>query len=118
MADELTEYALELFEPLGGVSSRRMFGGVGFFKSKLMFGLIAYDELHLKTDENTIPEFEEHGCKPFAIDKGGKQVNTGYWTMPEHLHDDEEERERWVRRAFDIAIKADAAKPPSQRKLK
>jgi DNA transformation protein len=118
MADPLTEYAMELFEPLGGVSNRRMFGGVGFFKSGLMFGLIAFDEIYLKADKSDEPAFLEAGSEPFVYEGKGKPMQMGYWKLPEHLHEDEDERRRWVEAAFETAIRADNAKPPSQRKLK
>ena len=34
-----TEFLLELLAPLGPVSARRMFGGVGLFHGGMMFGL-------------------------------------------------------------------------------
>ena len=37
--DKLTAYLLELLAPLGAVSARRMFGGIGLFHGGLMFGL-------------------------------------------------------------------------------
>ena len=42
--DKLTTYLLELLAPLGPVSAKRMFGGVGLFHNGIMFGLIASDE--------------------------------------------------------------------------
>ena len=43
--DRLTSYLLELLSPLGAVSARPMFGGVGLFHNGMMFGLIAREEL-------------------------------------------------------------------------
>ena len=49
--DKFTAFLLELLGPLGPVSARRMFGGVGLFHGGNMFGLIARDELYLKVGE-------------------------------------------------------------------
>ena len=49
--DNLTAYLLELLTPLGPISARRMFGGVGLFHGGMMFGLIARDELFLKVND-------------------------------------------------------------------
>ena len=50
--DKLSTYLLELLAPLGPVSARRMFGGVGLFHNGTMFGLIARDELFFKVGED------------------------------------------------------------------
>ena len=42
---EFVQSLLELMEPLGPVSARRMFGGYGIYRDGLMFGLVADDEL-------------------------------------------------------------------------
>ena len=116
--DQGLEYALELFEPLGEVSHRRMFGGVGFFRHGLMFALTAYDEIYLKTDDENRVTFEDAGCKPFVFEAQGVEKETSYWSLPEQAHDDEDERMIWLDQAWQAALGADAAKPPAKRKLK
>jgi len=44
------EFILEQLGALGGVTSRRMFGGVGLYSGELFFGLIDDDTLFFKTD--------------------------------------------------------------------
>ena len=117
ISPEFQEHLLELLEPLGGVSARRMFGGAGLFKSGLMFGLVANEVLYLKADEGTQPLFEERGLGPFRYEaKNGKRAVMSYWQAPDDLLEDGEEMIEWARRAFDVALKADAAKPPLKRK--
>ena len=41
----------ELLEPVGSVTFRRMFGGLGIFRHGLMFGLVADDRLCFKVDD-------------------------------------------------------------------
>lgn len=119
VSQEFQEHLLELLEPLGGVSSRRMFGGAGLFKSGLMFALIADEVLYLKADDSNRGDFEARDLGPFRYEaKNGKRALMSYWQAPDDLLEDGDEMMDWARKAFDVALKADAAKPPSQRKLK
>lgn len=118
VSPEFQEHLLELLEPLGGVSIRRMFGGAGLFKSGLMFALIADEVLYLKADETTRSDFEARGLEPFRYEaKNGKRALMSYWQAPDDLLEDSDNMVDWARTAFGVALKADAAKPPSKRKL-
>jgi DNA transformation protein len=64
MAGDFGDLLAELFAPLGRVSLRRMFGGIGISKNAIMFGLVAGDILYLKADETTRLRFEAEGCGP------------------------------------------------------
>ncbi|WP_417520108.1 TfoX/Sxy family protein [Minwuia sp.] len=117
VSTEFQDHLLELLEPMGGVSARRMFGGAGLFKSGLMFALIADEVVYFKVDDSNRLEFEDRGMGPFVYEtKNGRQTIMGYWQMPDDLYDDPDEMNAWAMKAFDVALKADAAKPPSQRK--
>ncbi|MEM1364994.1 MAG: TfoX/Sxy family protein [Pseudomonadota bacterium] len=119
MADELTEYALDLFSSLPDVTPRRMFGGVGFFSQGLMFALIADGEIYLKCPDEEERRFEEEGSHAFIYDgqkKGPTKIP--YWTLPDRLHDDREDLADWVARTWRIAYDKDQAKSPSLRKFK
>lgn len=114
---EYQEHLLEMLDPMGGVSARRMFGGAGLFKSGLMFALISDDVLYLKVDDSTRPDFEARGMGPFVYQsKGGRRSLASYQQVPDDLFDDPDEMNAWCLKAFDVALKADAAKPPSKRK--
>lgn len=117
VSSEYQDHLLELLEPLGGVSSRRMFGGAGLFKSGLMFGLIADEVLYLKVDDSNREEFESRGLGPFRYEaKNGKRAVMSYWEAPDNLLEDGDAMTDWARAAFEVALRADAAKPPSKRK--
>ena len=108
----------DLFEPFGNVTVRRMFGGIGVFHRGLNFAGVMDGVFTFKADEQTIPEFEAEGSKVWQYTrKDGKIVTMPYWSVPERLLDDEDEFLLWARRAFEAAVRADQAKPPSQRKL-
>ena len=48
--DPYHEFVRELFEPLGVIEIKRMFGGAGVYSAGVMFALIADEELYLKVD--------------------------------------------------------------------
>jgi DNA transformation protein len=117
ISPEFQEHLLELLEPLGGVYAQRMFGGAGVFKSGLMFGLVADEVLYFKVDDSNRPDFEARGMGPFVYQaKGGKRALMSYQQIPDELLEDGDEMVVWASKAFDVALKADAAKPTSKRK--
>ena len=65
------EQLLPRLEALGGVSSRKMFGGYGLFHETKMFGLVtSQGELFLKVDDSNRARFEQarapqHGKMPY-----------------------------------------------------
>lgn len=117
---EFLAYLEDLFSVVPNVSIRKMFGGVGVFRHGLMFALALDDgRIAFKADEITIPDFIEAGCSEWVYhDKRGEKRSMNHWYMPEHLADDSDELLAWSLKAFDVAVRADGKKPPSQRKLK
>lgn len=102
---------------MGGVSIRGMFGGGGVFCQGVMFGLIGGETLYFKVDDDLRSELEAEGSEPFLYkSKNGEQNVMSYYAAPEPCYDDQEEMLEWARKALDVAFRADAKKPPSQRK--
>lgn len=99
------DHLAELFEPLGGVSIRRMFGGLGVFRQGLMFALVANDVLYFKTDEETLPRFVAEECGPFVFGSKRGQVETSYRQAPERLYDEPDDFAEWAREAFAVALR-------------
>lgn len=114
--DKFTAFLLELLGPLGPVSARRMFGGVGLFHGGNMFGLIARDELYLKVGEANRWMYEEAGEAPFSYDtRNGTHTIGSYWRCPPELLDEAELFRAWVRQSIDTAHAA-ARRNPKARK--
>jgi DNA transformation protein len=110
-ADKLTTYLLELLAPLGPISARRMFGGVGLFHGGTMFGLIAREELFFKVGDANRSAYEAAGEAPFSYDtKSGTHTLGSYWRCPPELLDDTETLQSWARQAIEVAIAAARAK--------
>jgi len=97
----------EMFEGLGTVSIRRMFGGKGIYHQGLIIALDLRDEILLKADATSGPLFAEAGSSQWAYEgKKGKPVLMPYWSIPDHALDDPEELRKWVVMAFEAALRA------------
>ncbi len=102
---EYINYLKEVFEPFGMISSRRMFGGYGIYYDGLMFGLVADDELFLKTDALNIEEFKSLKLEAFQYKRNGKQIKMSYFKAPEAIYDDPEQANFWASLAFEAALR-------------
>lgn len=119
VSPEFREFIEDVLSPLGHVTVRRMFGGLGVFYRGVMFALIAREITFLKVDEANLAAFEEADSGPFSYQRGKKaHALTSYWKVPDEVMDDPEEILAWARRSVDAALRADAAKPKSKRKAK
>ncbi|MCB2012187.1 MAG: TfoX/Sxy family protein [Geminicoccaceae bacterium] len=100
-------HALELLEPLGPVTSKRMFGGHGIFLHERMFALIASEQLYLKVDDTTRPHFEEEGCAPFTYGRKTGQIRIpSYMTAPDDALESPEAMHPWAGLAIEAAMRA------------
>ena len=117
---EFIAWIEDLFSVVPGTTIRKMFGGAGIFRNGLMYGLATSDgRISLKADEITIGEFLAENCEEWQYErKNGKITTMGYWYMPERLSEESEELLDWSLKAYEVAIRADRKKPPSQRKIK
>ncbi|CDZ50366.1 MULTISPECIES: TfoX/Sxy family protein [Neorhizobium] len=99
----------EMFEGLGPVSIRRMFGGKGIYHDGLIVAIDLRGEIMLKVDAVSAPEFEAAGARQWSYEgKKGKPVLMPYWSVPEDAFDDPDEMRKWVRLAFDAAVRANS----------
>ena len=66
----------ELFAGLGPVSIRRMFGGKGIYLDGVIFAIELRDELMLKADAISAPDFVAAGCTAMDLHRSrhGKSV--------------------------------------------
>lgn len=104
------DYLPELFEEFGAITLRRMFGGHGVYHQGLMFGLVADDTLYLKADAQSTPAFEREGLEPFTYtDRNGRSATLSYRRAPDGIYDDRELAAAWARRAWEAALRAQAA---------
>ncbi|AWN49303.1 hypothetical protein DK419_25580 [Methylobacterium terrae] len=107
-----------MLAPLGGVSVRRMFGGLGLFREGLMFGLVARGAPSLKAAPDERAAFAAEGGAPFsyAWADGRTTVIASCRRAPDRLGDDPEAFAVRARRACAAARGADRAKPARRRR--
>jgi len=108
---QFTDALPEVFEALGRVTIKRMFGGAGVWHDGLMCAVVMRDTLYLKTDEATRPFFDALGLPAFEYSRGGKTTATSYRQPPETVFEDRHEAALWVRRAYEAALRTANAKP-------
>jgi DNA transformation protein and related proteins len=101
----------EMFSGLGPVSIRRMFGGKGIYHHGLIVAIDLRDEIMLKADAISAPEFEAAGARQWAYEgRGGKPVLMPYWSIPEDAFDDPDEMRRWTNLAYAAAMRTKETK--------
>jgi DNA transformation protein len=103
---EFVNYLHEVFQHLGPIRCRKMFGGHGIYHRDLMFGLVADDELYLKTDADNLSQFENRGLEPFEFHKDGKAMRMSYYRAPEEIYEDFEAAAEWGNLAYEAAVRA------------
>lgn len=94
--DGYVAYVLELLEPLGAVTGRKMFGGYGIWDDGDMFALLdSGSTLFFKVDDTTRARYADAGSEQF--------MTMPYWSVPVDVLEDEEQLAAWARDAIDVA---------------
>jgi DNA transformation protein and related proteins len=98
----------DLFEGLGPVSIRRMFGGKGIYHQGIIVALEVDGDILLKADGMSAPDFVAAGCSQWCYEGGPrrKAVAMPYWSIPEVALDDPDEMARWARKAFEASLRS------------
>jgi DNA transformation protein len=111
------EFLSDLFSDFGPVTIRPMFSGFGVSVDGVNFAMALRAGLYFRADEQTIPQFEAEGSKPFQYQTRAKSVTVNsYWQLPARLFDDTEELSQWARAALGAAQRAALKKRPRARK--
>jgi DNA transformation protein len=106
--DGFIEFLHELLEPLGLISTRRMFGGHGVYCDGLFIAIVIDGRLYLKVDEQTRSAFVAAGCAPFVYEGQKKPIEMSYWNAPEEALDSPEQMQPWARLAIAAALRKPA----------
>ena len=111
------DFLTDLFSGFGPVTLRRMFSGFGISVDGTNFALALRAGLYFRADEQTIPQFQAEGSKPFQYQQRSTAkvvtVNS-YWELPARLFDDQEELAGWARAALAAAQRAALRKRPKR----
>lgn len=97
----------EMFSGLGPVTVKRMFGGKGVYHRGLIVAIELRGEILLKADAASAPDFAAAGARRWTYEgRGGRPVEMPYWSVPDSAFDDPDEMARWVRLAWEAAMRA------------
>lgn len=114
VSPDFLDLVLELLAPMGGVTHRRMFGGVGLSRHDLFFALLAQDTLYLKVDDLSRADFEAAGAEPFR--PFGHDKPMSYWSAPLEALEDPDVLAEWSAKALDAAMRAKTGKKKTKAK--
>lgn len=104
-------YILDVLSPLGGIKTRKMFGGYGFYKNHIFFALIIEDVLYFKVDDTNKKDYEMYDAQPFSYaGKNGKTIVMSYWQVPVDILDNSIQLAIWVDKAVAAAKRAKKSK--------
>lgn len=103
LSDADRAFATELFAGLRGVTTKRMFGGLGIYRDNVIFALMRSDGAVLLKGANGFGYvLEAEGCERWIYArKDGSGGAMPYWTLPDAALDDPELACDWARRAID-----------------
>jgi DNA transformation protein len=111
------DFLIDLFSDFGPVTIRPMFSGFGISADGINFAMALRAGLYFRADDQTIPQFEAEGSKPFQYQTRAKTVTVNsYWQLPARLFDDPEELTGWARAALAAARRAAVKMRPKARK--
>lgn len=106
----------EMFAGLGEVTVKRMFGGQGIYHGGLIVGIVFEGEVLLKSDAVSAPAFEAAGARRWVYSgQADKAVGMPYWTIPDEAYDDPDQMARWVRLAYEAALRSPPKKPRAKK---
>ncbi|MDO1585621.1 TfoX/Sxy family protein [Rhizobium oryzicola] len=99
----------EMFECLGPITIRRMFGGKGIYHAGVIFAIEIYGDILLKADARAAADFEAAGARQWTYEgKSGKPVAMPYWSVPDEALDDPDIMAKWVRLSYEAAVRSTA----------
>ncbi len=98
----------EIFETLGPIKIRRMFGGKGIYFDGVIIAVELRGELMLKGDAIVAPDYEAAGAKrwTYVNSRHGKSVAMPYWSLPDGAADSADEMTPWARKAYEAGLRA------------
>src|SRR5882724_4305596 len=109
VSSEYLDYVHDQLSGLGGVTSRRMFGGAGLYCDEFFFALIDNDTLYLRVNDANRADFTTRGMGQFRPYPDSPQLSMSYYETPADVLEDAAALVAWARRS--VAAAMAAAKP-------
>ncbi|MCM2292996.1 TfoX/Sxy family protein [Allorhizobium sp. BGMRC 0089] len=106
----------DMFQALGTISIRRMFGGKGIYHDGNIIAIELGGDMLLKADDETAALFAEAGARQWTYQRPDRApVAMPYWSIPDSAFDDPDDMALWVRRACEAGFRA-AGKPKQKKR--
>lgn len=98
----------DMFDSLGEVTIKRMFGGKGIYHQGRILALEVGGDILLKADAQSAPAFADAGASQWVYEgkARSKPVAMPYWSIPDQALDDPDEMAQWVGLAWQAALRA------------
>ena len=98
VSDADIERIYELFEGVGGLSHRKMMGGLSLYTEGQIFAIMSAEgQIYLKASGDFASRLAGEGAEKFEM-PDGRGMN--YWTLPEAAMDDPDAAADWARQAL------------------
>ncbi len=99
--EDYLEFIQDQLSDLQPLEVKKMFGGAGFFKEGLMFGLLGKGVFRLKVDESNRKNFEDRGMTALGADT--KKKGMPYWEVPVDVLENKPNLTQWALKSFEVA---------------
>lgn len=106
----LASYVAEQLAPLGRISSRAIFGGVGVFIDERLLGIVMGEKLYLHTDKSNLDDYVARGMPQFKPYPNAFDLTTDHHEVPLEVVNDAEQLKVWGERALNAAVESARAK--------
>ena len=103
---EYLDYVHDQLSGLGGVSSRRMFGGAGLYCDEFFFALIDDDTLYLRVNDDNRADYTARGMGQFRPYADRPELSMSYYETPADVLEDPAQLVSWARRSVAAAMAA------------
>lgn len=119
LSPEFREYLRDLFQGLGPVEVKRMFGGAGLYLDDACFALVVDEVIFMRGDARIGPAFEAAGSERWVYENATRgPVAMPYWRLPDSAQDDPDEAVAWARLSLGPAEEAAAKKRAAKARRK
>jgi DNA transformation protein len=102
VSESFLTFVLEQLGGLRGLTTKRMFGGVGVYCDETFFAILDNGTLYFKVDAELATRYQHAGMPPFQP-IAGKPPMTSYYQVPPGVLEDADELAEWARRSIERA---------------
>lgn len=103
VSEDYLQYVCDQLAGFGKFETKKMFGGVGFFRDGLMFGMLNKSTFRLKADEINYHHYELRGMTPLKSKDGKRKMP--YWQVPDEVLEDRDQLKEWANKAVEASVR-------------